>query len=364
MFYKTFVRPLLFLFDSESIHDFALSGLAAGYRWLESLRFLHQDPALHQKLFDIDFRSPIGLAAGFDKFAKAIPAWNAMGFGFAEIGTVTGQPQAGNDKPRLFRLRRDHALINRFGFNNDGAAKTAQTLAYWMNKKKLRSIPIGINIGKTKSVETDKAFEDYLFSFHELWPFADYFTINVSSPNTPDLRRLQEKPFLVQILKTLASANQKMASENRSSPRPIFVKIAPDLSWEQIDDVLQAATECGIQGIIATNTTVQRELLKSKESLKAETGGLSGQPLTQRSTEIIRYIYKNAGSKLIIIGVGGIFTGNDAYEKIKAGASLVQVYTGFIYEGPMICRKINRRLAALLHKDGFKNISEAVGKNG
>lgn len=237
----------------------------------------------------------------------------------------------------------------------------AETLQRWHKKKFLHTIPLGINIGKTKVVELDKAYEDYLFSFKTLWPYADYFVVNVSSPNTPDLRQLQDKSFLTEILRTLTATNLELSRS--SKPKPIFVKIAPDLSFEQIDEVLDVVQQYKINGIIATNTTITRENLISSNELKNEQGGLSGKPLKMKSTEIIRHIYKATRGQIIIIGVGGIFTAVNAYEKIKAGASLVQLYTGFIYEGPSICKKINRELVRLLERDGIRNVAEAVGND-
>lgn len=362
--YKSLIRPFLFQFDSESVHDFVLSRLAHGHTFLKYFKksFQVNDPALVQTLFNIPFQNPIGLAAGFDKFAKAIPVWNYLGFGFAEIGTVTGMEQPGNNRPRLFRLKKDEALINRFGFNNAGALKTASTLALWKTKKLLHSIPVGINIGKTKIVELKKAKDDYLFSFEKLWAYGDYFVVNVSSPNTPNLRELQDKSFLTDILQILTETNNRHCASAGQTPKPILVKIAPDLSLTQIDEVLQVIESTKIHGIVATNTTIERNGLLSDSLLKNETGGLSGKPLKKKSTEIIRHIYASTQGKIVIIGVGGIFNGDDAYEKIKAGASLVQIYTGFIYEGPAVCKKIHQRLIELVKRDGFKNIAEAVGK--
>lgn len=361
MIYRSMIRPMLFQFDSEAIHDFVVRRILSHDQLIRAMSpfFTYRHAALEQTVFDLTFPSPVGLAAGFDKMATGIPAWPALGFGFSEIGTVTGQAQPGNDKPRLFRLKKDDALINRFGFNNAGAIKTAETLRHWRKKGFLHTIPLGINIGKTKIVELEKAYEDYLFSFKTLWPYADYFVVNVSSPNTPNLRQLQDKSFLTDILKTLSAANGELSGDSKA--KPILVKIAPDLTFGQIDDVLDVIQQTGINGIIATNTTVTRENLISDAVLQNEQGGLSGKPLRKKSTEVIRHIYKTTRGQLTIIGVGGIFTADDAYEKIKAGASLVQIYTGFIYEGPSICKKINRGLVTLLERDGIRNVAEAVG---
>ena len=362
--YKQFIRPILFRFDSESVHDFVIKRLEQHCRLLKTFRSVFQfnHPALHQNVFSRNFVNPVGLAAGFDKFAQGVPVWDSLGFGFAEIGTITGQEQPGNERPRLYRLIKDEALINRFGFNNPGSEKAARTLKAWDEKKILHSIPLGVNIGKTKTVELERAKDDYLLSFEKLWLYADYFVVNVSSPNTPNLRELQDKKFLTDILLALAEKNSHMSRKAVVPPKAILVKIAPDLSLSQIDDVLSVIETAGVDGIVATNTTVERKNLLSDANLAKETGGLSGKPLRKTSTEIIRHIYHSTNGKITIIGVGGIFSGDDAYEKIKAGASLVQIYTGFIYEGPAICKKINKRLVELLKQDGFKNISEAIGK--
>lgn len=362
--YKHFIRPFLFQFDSETVHEFVLNRLSQQYHILKIFRsaFQFENPLLRQTIFNKTFENPVGLAAGFDKFAKGIPVWDSLGFGFAEIGTITGQEQPGNDRPRLFRLKKDEALINRFGFNNPGAEKAARTLAEWEAKKILHAIPVGINIGKTKIVELEKAKDDYLLSFEKLWTFADYFVVNVSSPNTPNLRELQDKRFLTDILLALAEKNVRLSRQALIPPKAILVKIAPDLSLSQIDEVLTVVETAGVDGVVATNTTIERKNLSSDPQLVSETGGLSGKPLKNASTEIIRHIYNSTKGKITIVGVGGIFNGDDAYEKIRAGASLVQIYTGFIYEGPMVCKKTNKTLAELVERDGFKNIAEAVGK--
>ncbi len=363
MIYKKILRPVLFRWDSETIHDFLLHQLSLNYAWLDRFQFAFQEahPALAQMILNLKFANPVGLAAGFDKYAKAVPAWHTLGFGFAEIGTITAQAQTGNDKPRVFRLKKDEALINRFGSNNDGARRTAETLQAWEQKKLLRAIPLGVNIGKTKVVELIRAHTDYEFSFEQLWKLADYFTVNVSSPNTPNLRELQDESFLQEILQALAQTNRRLSLKYDSTQKPILVKIAPDLTFQQVDSVLGVVEKTQTSGILATNTTIRRDHLCSNEELYSESGGLSGKPLKDISTEMISHIYKSTGGKFLIVGAGGIFSGDDAYEKIKAGASLVQIYTGFIYEGPLICKKINRRLVQLLERDGFKNISEAVG---
>lgn len=357
MLYKALIRPLLFLRDPESIHDLVMRRLSAHESFLKRCRpwLVYDDPILHQTVMGLSLANPVGLAAGFDKMATAIPAWSHLGFGFCEIGTITGQCQPGNDKPRLFRLSMDQALINRFGFNNDGAEKTAARIG--AGHRSL--IPLGINIGKTKITPLEHAVDDYVLSFRTLWPHADYFAVNVSSPNTPGLRALQDRPFLTDLLRALKAADRDLAGPSRG--KPILVKIAPDLSFSQMDDLLHVIDETGIAGLIATNTTVARDHLRSPATLRLEAGGLSGRPVRQRSTEIIRHIRRQMADRMVIVGVGGIFSAEDAYEKITAGASLVQVYTGLVYEGPGFCRKLNRRLAALLRREGFSSISDAIG---
>ncbi len=363
--YKQIIRPLLFRYDSEFIHEMVMDRLSRHYQLLIPIQRLFQtaDPALKQTLFNKTFPNPVGLAAGFDKWAKGIPAWNYLGFGFAEIGTITGLEQPGNDRPRLFRLPLDEALINRFGFNNSGAEKTAQTLSQWEKEGLLHRIPVGINIGKSKAVELANAKNDYLSSFERLWPYADYFVVNVSSPNTPHLRELQDRSWLTDILTVLSEKNSRLSRIAKIPPKAILVKIAPDLSLSQIDDVLSVIEITAIDGIVATNTTVERQGLRSEKRWTGEAGGLSGKPLRRMSTEIIRHIYRSTQGRIAIVGVGGIFTGDDAYEKIRAGASLVQIYTGFVYEGPRVCKNINGRLIQLLRRDGFRTVSEAVGKS-
>ncbi len=356
MIYARLIRPFLFRFDPEAMHD-RVTGLLArgGSAWALLGPFLQvHSPVLTQRLAGLTFRNPVGLAAGFDKFARAVPAWPRLGFGFAEIGTITGLAQPGNDRPRLFRLPQDQALINRLGFNNDGAESTARTLKRWDKRGKLHEIPIGINIGKSKAVELSRAADEYRTSFELLKPYGDYFVINVSSPNTPGLRALQDKTLLRDILHGIQQANRPVS-------KPLFVKIAPELTFAQVDEVLEVCEVLGLAGLVATNTTTERRGLRAPSALAEQEGGMSGRPLKNRSTEIVRHVYGQSRGRLAIIGVGGIFDGTDAYEKILAGASLVQVYTGFVYQGPGLCRAINRTLIRLLRRDGFRNIREAVG---
>jgi dihydroorotate dehydrogenase len=301
-------------------------------------------------LFNIEFQNPVGLGAGFDKNARYLKELECLGFGFVEIGTVTPLPQAGNDKPRLFRLPKDKALINRMGFNNDGVKEVAERLKEWKDsqeaavrsqEKKNSQLIVGGNIGKNKITRNEDAWKDYEICFSALHPYVDYFVVNVSSPNTPGLRELQEKELLRKILTHLQTINA-----TQILPKPLLLKIAPDLTQEQIDDVIDLALEIKLDGLVATNTTISREKLITYNSI-LETigaGGMSGLPLKQRSTEIVKYIFEKTGGKIPVIASGGIFTGADAKEKIDAGASLVQVWTGFIYEGPGIVKKICKSL--------------------
>lgn len=284
---------------------------------------------LERTLFGIRFPNPVGLAAGFDKDAKIYSELSNFGFGFVEIGTLTPKPQAGNPKQRLFRLKKDKGIINRMGFNNEGVDKAVMRL------KKNRGIIIGGNIGKNKLTPNDRATDDYVICFEKLFPYVDYFVVNVSSPNTPNLRDLQEKKPLTKLLNTLQKYNHK-----KEAPKPILLKIAPDLTNPQLLDIISIVEETKISGVIATNTTLRRDELASDPSISAEAGGLSGKPLTNRSTEVIRFLDTQSNSSFPIIGVGGIHTPEDAIEKLEAGASLVQLYTGFVYEGPLAVKRI------------------------
>jgi len=284
---------------------------------------------LERTLFGIRFPNPVGLAAGFDKDAKIYSELSNFGFGFVEIGTLTPKPQAGNPKRRLFRLKKDKGIINRMGFNNEGVDKAVMRL------KKNRGIIIGGNIGKNKVTPNDRATDDYVICFEKLFPYVDYFVVNVSSPNTPNLRDLQEKKPLTKLLNTLQEYNHK-----KEAPKPILLKIAPDLTNPQLLDIISIVEDTKISGVIATNTTLRRDELASDPSISAEAGGLSGKPLTNRSTEVIRFLDTQSNSSFPIIGVGGIHTPEDAIEKLEAGASLVQLYTGFVYEGPLAVKRI------------------------
>ncbi|MBD2604186.1 quinone-dependent dihydroorotate dehydrogenase [Scytonema hofmannii FACHB-248] len=369
--YQVAIRPLLFNLlkaDPEQLHSTTIRSLKwlsqtsnnppaswINHRLQQSLCL--EDARLEQNLFGLNFPNPLGLAAGFDKDGVAAPIWSSLGFGFAELGTVTYHPQPGNPRPRLFRLPLDKAALNRMGFNNSGAAVMAKLLSE--SQQSLISIPIGINLGKSKVTPLEEAACDYLNSFRLLKDCGDYFVVNVSSPNTPGLRSLQDASMLSSILDLLQKEN--------TAQKPLFVKIAPDLEWEAIADIISLAQTYQLAGIIATNTTIRRDQLKTQvidqtgKSVLEEAGGISGAPLSDRSTEIIRFIAAQTQGKMPIIGVGGIFSPEDAWEKITAGATLIQVYTGWIYEGPFMVRRILQGLLSKLEQNGLNSISEAVG---
>ena len=330
--YKTIIRPLFFLFDPEEIHYFTFK-LLKNFSWISSMfkDKIVEDPRLEREVFGLKFKNPVGLAAGFDKDAKLFQELSNLGFGFIEIGTLTPKPQDGNPKKRLFRLKEDSAIINRMGFNNGGVDAAVERL------KSNKNVLIGGNIGKNKVTENENAAEDYKICFEKLFPVVDYFVVNVSSPNTPNLRALQEKEPLKKLLSTLQNLNSE-----KPKSKPILLKIAPDLSNDQLLDIIEIVNETKIAGVIATNTTLSRENLVSEN--KKEMGGLSGKPLTKRSTEVIKFLCEKSGNAFPIIGVGGIHSAEDALEKLEAGASLVQLYTGFIYEGPKLINDINRKI--------------------
>jgi dihydroorotate dehydrogenase len=334
------IKPLLFKFDPENIHHFVTGGLRAANRiWgvkpILKNAFQLEDKRLEREVFGLKFKNPLGLAAGFDKNADFIDELAGFGFGFIEIGTVTPLPQPGNEKPRMFRLTEDEALINRMGFNNQGV----DVVAHRLRTLDRKGLIIGGNIGKNKLTPNEDAVSDYIKCFDQLFDVVDYFVVNVSSPNTPGLRELQEKEPLKNILNTLQQRNRK-----NDISKPILLKIAPDLSDSQLDDIVEIVVETKIAGVIATNTTILRESLLSPESLTKETGGLSGKPLKNRSTEVIRYLSEKSGKAFTIIGVGGIHSPEDALEKLDAGATLIQIYTGFVYEGPGLVKKILKGL--------------------
>jgi dihydroorotate dehydrogenase len=343
--YKLLIRPILFLFDPEKVHHFTfnilrLKGSIPGFKALVSSLFTYKNPKLERTLFGITFKNPVGLAAGFDKDAKLIDELSTFGFGFIEIGTLTPKPQPGNDKPRLFRLPQDQAIINRMGFNNGGVEEAVERL-----KKRTSSVIVGGNIGKNKITPNENAFDDYAKCFEALYEHVHYFVVNVSSPNTPGLRELQEKGPLRKLLSYV-----KGLSEAKAKPKPILLKIAPDLTPSQLDDVIEILKETKTDGIIATNTTISREGLQTSEKQLKQigAGGLSGKPLANRSTEVITYLRKQLGAGYPIIAVGGIMSPQDAIDKLKAGADLIQIYTGFIYEGPAIVKRINKVISKVL----------------
>lgn len=343
--YKRLIKPIFFLFQPETIHhivfralkmSFAIPGVSAIVRSC----YVVNDKRLERKLFGLTFPNPVGLAAGFDKDAKLFDELGAFGFGFIEIGTLTPKAQPGNEKPRMFRLPEDEALINRMGFNNGGVDAAVERL-----KNRKTKIIIGGNIGKNKVTPNEEAESDYEKCFEALFDYVDYFAVNVSSPNTPNLRALQDKEPLTRLLNRLKDLNAK-----KNNPKPILLKIAPDLTNEQLDDIIEIVKDTKIDGLIATNTTISREnLITPKSTLETiGAGGLSGKPVTKRATEVIKYLSEKSNKAFPIIAVGGIHTAEDAIEKLNAGASLVQVYTGFIYEGPGIVKRINKNILSQL----------------
>lgn len=341
--YRFLIRPILFLLSPEKVHYLVFDLLAFHARFpgmkafLRTL-FIYRANDLERNILGLKFPNPVGLAAGLDKDAKLIDELECFGFGFIEIGTVTPKPQPGNDKPRLFRLPKDKALINRMGFNNEGAVAAAQRL-----KKRKSSVIVGGNIGKNKITPNEQAIDDYALCFKALYPVVDYFVINVSSPNTPGLRELQEKEPLKKLLNYVIDLSRK-----ESKYKPILLKIAPDLSPSQLEDIVEILRETKTDGVIATNTTISREGLRTSgdEVQAIGNGGLSGAPLTKRSTEVVRYLRQKLGSDFPIIAVGGIMTPKDAVDKLNAGADLVQIYTGFVYEGPGFVKDINKMIAS------------------
>lgn len=332
-------KRIFFLFDPEKIHHFTFGLIKfvlaiPGMKFIWKKLYVVEHPSLERELFGLKFKNPVGLAAGFDKNGHLFNQLEYCGFGFIEVGTVTPVGQEGNPKKRLFRLVEDEAIINRMGFNNLGVEELVKQL-----KKKKTSLLVGGNIGKNKVTPNDKAIDDYEICFHALHPYVNYFVVNVSSPNTPNLRDLQEKEPLTKLLTHLKSLNNK-----KEIQRPILLKIAPDLTDSQLDDIIDIVEQTKIAGVIATNTTISREGLNTKNIEAIGAGGLSGKPLTNRSTEVIRYLHKHSKGSFPIIGVGGIHSAKDAQEKLEAGASLVQIFTGFIYEGPKLLSEINKAL--------------------
>lgn len=352
-------RPVLFRMDPENAHEMVVRRLEAwgrSERLTKALRarYFMEDPRLSQELWGLRFPNPVGIAAGFDKNAKLVNALPHLGFGFVEVGTVTSEAQAGNPRPRMFRLPKDKALINRLGFNNEGADAVAGRLA----RSGARMVPVGVNIGKARRVPNSEATADYLRTFEKLYPYGDYFVVNVSSPNTPGLRDLQARDAMEDLVRSLKAKNAELARAQGARPRPLLVKIAPDLQPKDLEGFVEVARAEKLDGIIATNTTVSRAGLKT--SIQQE-GGLSGAPLRERSTAMIREIHHLTDGRIPIVGVGGVFTAEHAWEKILAGASLVQLYTGFIYQGPSAARDINEGLVELLAQSGHEHLADVVG---
>lgn len=363
MLYRSILRPLLFRLPPEAAHEMALhfceTGLRPAVLRRRLARRFESEPFTDLQRFGLSFRNPVGLAAGFDKNGVAAQGLAALGLGFIEVGTVTNLEQPGNARPRLFRLPLDKALVNRMGFNNEGARAVAENL-----RRHRPACVLGVNIGKSRAVAVEDATADYLASFELVYDVADYVAVNVSSPNTPGLRALQNPDVLYALLQSLQERNLELASKaERTRPLPLLVKIAPDLNASELAAIVDVAERAGVAGIIATNTTTSRDRLKTNASVVEALGegGLSGAPLRARSTEIISALFSLTRGRIPIIGVGGIFSAKDAWEKICAGASLVQIYTGLIYEGFGIALDINKGLQALLAEHGFSTLDEAVG---
>ena len=356
--YYSIIRPILFSLPPESAHEFALKTLniSAIRACFKQEKQFPEFGALRR--FGLEFPNPVGLAAGFDKNGTAARALADLGFGLIEVGTVTNEPQPGNAKPRLFRLPQDRALINRLGFNNHGAKELARHL-----RDHRPDCVLGVNIGKSRRVAIEESIPDYLASFETVYDVADYIAVNVSSPNTPNLRELQRSDLLSELLQSLQKRNHELAQASSALPKPLLLKIAPDLGQSQIESIIEVALRANISGVIATNTTIRRDNLQTPpaEVQACGEGGLSGSPLRNQSNQVISLVYRLTRGELPIIGVGGIFTADDAWEKISAGASLIQLYTGFIYEGPGVAKRINEGLIEILRREGFDSIDDAVG---
>lgn len=352
--FEKLLRPMLFGLDAETAHEagmgFLRSGLSSKTAQRVAYSYYGYEFPYEIERFGLKFKNPLGIAAGFDKNALVVNQLASLGFGFVEVGTVTLRPQPGNEKPRMFRLPQDGALINRLGFNNEGAELVAKRLS-----KLDRNCVVGVNIGKNKDVPNEEAVENYLATFELVHPVADYVAVNISSPNTPNLRQLQRAENLDDLLGSLQKRNRELGL------KPLLVKVAPDLDEAEIEAAVDVCRRHEASGMIATNTTISREGLRTPNSAKIGAGGLSGRPLAQRATEIIASIYRYSEGTMPVIGVGGIFTAADAFDKITAGALLLQAYTGFVYCGPSFARELNRGLADLLSREGFNTIDEAVG---
>lgn len=362
MLYRNIGKPLFFRLDPEKAHHLVVGGLErssllpGAEAAMRGMYGVKETPDLAVDVFGLHFPTPVGLAAGLDKNGQAVRGFSSIGFGFMEVGTVTPKGQPGNELPRLFRLPSDEALINRMGFNNEGAEAMARRLSLL----KERRIPVAVNIGKNKVTPNEEAHGDYKACIQELFPYGDFFVVNISSPNTPDLRSLQHGSELSSLLDAVMSEMSHQA-QIHGKQKAVLVKIAPDVSDGELEYMVDTIYRSGVSGIIATNTTLSRTGLSHGNAI--ETGGLSGKPLRERSTEIISRIYKQTSGSLPIIGSGGIFTAKDAYEKIRAGATLVEIYTALIYEGPEVNRRLHAGLRELLKRDGYAHITEAVGAN-
>lgn len=353
-------RPVLFRLDAERAHETVVKRLESAGRSRAALKALDalygvDEPTLAVDVWGLRFPNPLGVAAGFDKNARLAHVLPHLGFGFVEIGTVTARPQEGNPRPRMFRAPEAQGLVNRLGFNNEGAEAVAARLA----AKDAPLVPLGVNIGKSRSVANDDAPGDYAASFERLWPHASYVVVNVSSPNTPGLRDLQARESLLPLVRALQTRNRSLAADRGCRPKPLLVKLSPDLADEDVADVAAGLLDVDVAGIVATNTTVRRDGVSGP--VASEAGGLSGRPLRDRSTEVVRLVHKATDGRMPIVGVGGVSTDKDAWEKVEAGASLVQAYTGFIYAGPDFARRVCRGLAARVKEGGFANFQEAVG---
>jgi dihydroorotate dehydrogenase len=363
-FYRHVIRPALFTQQAEDIHNRAMRALNFASRsefLCDAMRSFLGAPNLPIEVFGLKFPNPVGLAAGMDKEAKAVPAWEAMGFGFSELGAATWHAQPGNPQPRVFRAIPEEAIVNRMGFNNPGAQAIAETIVEWKQLNRWPKHPVGINLGKSKITPLENAAEDYANSFRALHEHLDFFVVNVSSPNTPNLRQLQDRKALDEILAAIQGVQGPITKVR--SQKPILVKVAPDLTFEALDEILELVGPRNIAGIVATNTTISRPKTDdpSAQRIYAEAGGLSGRPLRERSTEVIRHLFRQTRGKLPIVGVGGIFNADDAWEKIAAGASLIQIYTGLVYEGPAIAKRIVAGLIERMEARGIRELREVIG---
>jgi dihydroorotate dehydrogenase len=361
-FYRNFARPILFRQNPELVHDRTLHalGFISRHEWARrGLSMLCGSGLLPVECWGLKFPNPVGLAAGMDKVAEAVPAWEAMGFGHVELGGVTQHGQPGNDRPRVFRAVADEAIVNRMGFNNPGAEEVAKKLRAWRDAGRWPQHPVGMNLGKSKVTPLEEAAEDYCYSYKLVRDLVDFVVVNVSSPNTPNLRKLQDKAALDEILSALQEENGK------GTMKPILVKVAPDLTFEALDEIVGLLEARAVAGLVATNTTIQRPSTADAKarSVYEEAGGLSGRPLRARSTEVIAHLYRQTAGRVPIVGVGGIFSVEDAWEKVCAGATLLQIYTGLVYEGPWLVRDLVSGLKSRLEVEGVRSLHELVGSS-